>query len=90
MSTPPMPLRAAHKPVSLAKLATVFALTFSLAFGLCSVSGISISGGGNYQVAQLLIGTSLAIEAVCAAGLLAIAVIAIIRKRRSGEQYRPR
>ena len=50
MSTPPMPVRHAHKPTNLSKLATVFALTFSLAFGLCSVSGISISGGGNYRV----------------------------------------
>ena len=81
MSTPPMPLRSTRKPVNLAKLATVFALTFSLAFGLCSVSGISISGGGNYQVAQLLIGTSLVIEAVCLSGLLAIAVIAFLRRR---------
>ena len=54
MSTPPMPIRASHKPINLAKIATVFALTFSLAFGLCSVSGISISGGGNYRVAELL------------------------------------
>jgi hypothetical protein len=81
MSTPPMQLRSTRKPVSLAKCATVLALTFSLAFGLCSVSGMSISGGGNYQVAQLLIGTSLVIEAVCLSGLLAIAVIAFLRRR---------
>ena len=82
MSTPPMPVRHAHKSTNLAKFATVFALTFSLAFGLCSVSGISISGGGNYSVAQLLIATSLVIEAICAAGLVVIGVVAIIRSRR--------
>jgi hypothetical protein len=81
MSTPPMPVRHSHKPVGLAKLATAFSLIFSLAFGLCSVSGISISGGGNYRVAQLLITTSLVIEAICAAGLVVIGVVAFIRSR---------
>jgi hypothetical protein len=80
MSTPPMPVQHAHKSVNLAKYATVFALTFSLAFGLCSVSGISISGGGSYQVAELLISTSLVIEAICAAGLLIIGVVALLRR----------
>ena len=80
MSTPPMPARHAHKSINLAKLATVFALTFSLAFGLCSVSGISISGGGSYRVAQLLIGTSLVIEAVCAAGLVVLGIVALCRR----------
>jgi hypothetical protein len=80
-----MPVRASHKATNLAKLATVFALTFSLAFGLCSVSGISISGGGSYRVAQLLIGTSLAIEAICAAGLVVIGVVAFLRRSHSKE-----
>ena len=83
MSTPPMPVRHAHKPTNLSKIATVFALTFSLAFGLCSVSGMSIDGGGNYRVAQLLISTSLVIEAVCAAGLVVIGLVAFVRSRRS-------
>jgi hypothetical protein len=83
MSTPPMPVRHAHKPTNLSKLATVFALTFSLAFGLCSVSGISISGGGNYQVAQLLIATSLVIEAICAAGLTVLGIVALLRRSHS-------
>lgn len=82
MSTPSMPLRSARKPLNLAKLATIFALIFSLAFGLCSVSGISISGGGSYRAAQLLITTSLFIEGVCVVVLLALAVIAIVRARR--------
>jgi len=80
-----MPVRASHKATNLAKLATVFALAFSLAFGLCSVSGISISGGGSYRVAQLLIGTSLAIEAICAAGLVVIGVVAFLRRSHSKE-----
>jgi hypothetical protein len=83
MSTPPMPVRSAHKSINLAKPATVFALTFSLAFGLCSVSGISISGGGNYQVAQLLIATSLVIEAICAAGLTVLGIVALLRRSHS-------
>jgi hypothetical protein len=83
MSTPPMPVHHPHKPINLAKFATVFALTFSLAFGLCSVSGISISGGGSYRVAQLLIATSLAIEAVCAAGLIVVGVVALLRRSQA-------
>jgi hypothetical protein len=79
-----MPLRRPRKPISLAKLTTVLALTFSLAFGLCSVSGISISGGGSYRSAELLIGTSLVIEAVCATGLVVLGVVALIRARRKG------
>jgi len=85
MSTPPMPLRPSRKPISLAKLATVFALTFSLAFGTCSVSGISISGGGNFSVARLLIGTALVTEAICAGGLLVIGIVAILRSARRKE-----
>ncbi len=85
MSTPPMPVRHAHKPANLSKLATVFALTFSLAFGLCSVSGISISGGGSYRVAQLLISTSLVIEAICAAGLVVLGIVALLRRSQSKE-----
>lgn len=85
MSTPPMPLRHSRKPTSLAKLTAIFALIFILAFGMCSVSGISISGGGSYPVAQLLIGTSLVIEAICGAALLVLAVVAIVRSRRRKE-----
>jgi hypothetical protein len=85
MSTPPMPVRHAHKPTNLSKLATVFALTFSLAFGLCSVSGISIDGGGNYRSAQLLIATSLVIEAICAAGLVVLGIVAMLRRSHSRE-----
>jgi hypothetical protein len=85
MSTPPTPARHAHKPVILSKLATVFAFTFSLAFGLCSVSGISISGGGSYRVAQLLITTSLVIEAICAAGLVVLGIAAMLRRSHPKE-----
>ncbi len=83
MSSPSMPLRSARKPLNLAKLTTIFALIFSLAFGLCSVSGISISGGGSYRVAQFLITTSLFIEGVCVIALLALLVVAILRRRKT-------
>jgi hypothetical protein len=83
MSTPSMPLRSSRKPLNLSKLATIFALIFSLAFGLCSVSGISISGGGSYRAAEFLITTSLVIEAVCVTVLLALGVVAILRARRN-------
>ena len=83
MSTPSMPLRSARKPLNLARLATILALIFSLAFGLCSVAGISISGGGSYRAAAFLITTSLIIGAVCIAGLLALGVVAILRARRN-------
>jgi hypothetical protein len=82
MSTPPMPIRHAHKSINLSKFATVFALTFSLAFGLCSVSGISIDGGGNYRAAQLLIAISLVIEAICAAGLVVLGIVAMLRRSK--------
>jgi hypothetical protein len=83
MSSPSMPLRSARKPLNLSKLATVFALIFSLAFGLCSVSGISISGGGSYRAAQFLITTSLFIEGVCLAALLTLLVMALLRRRKT-------
>jgi hypothetical protein len=82
MSTPSMPLRAARKPLNLAKLTTIFALIFSLAFGLCSVSGISISAGGSYRAAEFLITASLGIEAVCVIAFLALGLVAILRARR--------
>jgi hypothetical protein len=47
------------------------------------VSGISISGGGSYQVAQLLISTSLVIEAICAAGLVVLGIVALLRRSHS-------
>jgi hypothetical protein len=83
MSSPSMPFRSVRKPLNLAKLATIFALIFSLAFGLCSVSGMSISGGGSYRAAQFLITTSLFIEGVCLFALMTLLVMAILRRRKT-------
>ncbi len=81
MSTFHAPLRPPRKPVNLAAVTTVFALIFGMAFGICSVSGISLSNGGNARAAHLLIVTALVMGAVCMACLIAVAVIAIIRSR---------
>jgi hypothetical protein len=81
MSTPPVPLRPARKPVNLTKATTIFALIFGLAFGICSVSGISLSNGGDPRSAYLLIATALVMGAVCVVCLVAIAVFAFLRSR---------
>jgi hypothetical protein len=82
MSTPPAPLRPARKPVNLSRATTILALIFSLAFGICAVSGISLSNGGNARSAEQLIVTALVMGAVCAAGLGVIAIFAIVRSAR--------
>jgi hypothetical protein len=81
MSTPPVPVRPARKPVNLTKVTTVFALMFGLAFGICAVSGISLSNGGDPRSAHLLIVTALVMGAVCIVCLVAVAVFEIIRSR---------
>ena len=83
MSTPPAPLRSTRKPVNLSRATTVLALIFSLAFGICSISGISLSNGGNTKSAELLIVTALVMGSVCAAGLGVIAILALVRSARS-------
>jgi hypothetical protein len=83
MSTPPAPLRSTRKPLNLSGPTTVLGLIFSLAFGVCAVSGISLSNGGNTRSAELLIVTALVIGAVCAAGLGVIAIVAMVRSTRS-------
>lgn len=82
MSTPPAPLRSTRKPAALSRATTVLALIFSLAFGICSISGISLSKGGNTRSAELLIVTALLLGSVCAAGLGVIAIFAIVRSSR--------
>jgi hypothetical protein len=84
MSTPPVPLRPPRKPINLAWPTTVLALIFSLAFGVCSVSGISLSNGGNERSKELLIVTAGVIGAICAAGLGALAIVAFVRSKRTG------
>jgi hypothetical protein len=82
MSTPPVPLRPPRKPVNLTKPATIFALTFGFAFGVCSISGISLSNGGNARTAELLIGTAVVVGGVCVLCLLGIAIFAYVRSVR--------
>jgi hypothetical protein len=84
MSTPPVPLRPPRKPINLARPTTILALIFSLAFGICSVSGISLSNGGNEQSKELLIVTAGVIGGICAAGLGALAIVAFVRSKRTG------
>lgn len=81
MSTPPAPLRTSRKPFNLTRLTTVFGLIFGLAFGICSVSGISLSDGGNVRSARLLIATAFVMGGICLVCLLAVAMFAFIRSR---------
>jgi len=83
MSSAPLPSSEPRKPIGLARLATIFAVIFSLAFGLCTASVISASSrGSGGGVAGFLIPTAIVIEALCAIGLLVIAVLAIVRRNR--------
>ncbi len=84
MSMEPLP-STSNEPISLAKLATIFAVIFGIAFGLCAVSAFT-GGLGSQKVLPFLIGTSLVIEAVCLLGLLVVGVLAIIRSFSSKSQ----
>ena len=77
MSMEPLP-STSNEPISLAKLATIFAVTFGIAFGLCTASAVT-GGLGSQKVLPFLIGTSLVIEGVCLLGLLIVGVLAIVR-----------
>jgi hypothetical protein len=83
MSTPPVPLPPPRKPINLTWITTVLSLIFTLAFGICSISGISLSKGGDPQSTELLIVTAGVIGGICAAGLAAVAIIAFVRSRRA-------
>jgi hypothetical protein len=78
MSTPPLLSPEPRKPMSLAKLATIFAVVFGVAFGLCSITAFGVGGNVN----QYALGTALVIEAVCVIGLIVTAVLAISRSAR--------
>ena len=77
MSMEPQP-STSNEAISLAKLATIFAVIFGIAFGLCTVSAFT-GGLGSQKVMPFLIGTSVVIEVVCLLGLLVIGVLAIVR-----------
>jgi hypothetical protein len=77
MSMEPLP-STSDEPISLAKLATIFAVIFGIAFGLCTASAFT-GGLGSQKVLPFLIGTSVVIEGVCLLGLLVVGVWAIVR-----------
>jgi hypothetical protein len=81
MSTPPLSPEPPPKPISLAMLATIFAVTFGIAFGLCTVG--AFRAGGN--VNQYVIGTALVVEAICLVGLVVVGILAIVRSARKQE-----
>jgi uncharacterized membrane protein len=76
MNTPlePEPTRPS---ISLARLATILAITFAIAFGLCTAGVMRSTNNPG-----ILVYFALVIEAVCAIGLLVVGVIAIIRSVR--------
>jgi len=44
MSTSPSPHQPQRRSISLSRLATIFAVTFAIAFGLCAVSAMAVVG----------------------------------------------
>lgn len=74
-----------NEPISLAKLATIFAVVFGIAFGLCSVSALT-GGLGSQKMMPALMITSVVIEAACLLGLLVLGALAIVRYLRRNSQ----
>ena len=76
-----------NKPISLAKLATIFAVVFGISFGLCTVSAIGAANGigGFSSVSRFFLVAAAVIEAVCLIGLLCVGVTAIVRSIASKE-----
>jgi hypothetical protein len=64
--------------MSLARLATILAVTFGVAFGLCTAGVMR-----NFNNPGILVYFALVIEAICAIGLIVVAILAIIRAVRS-------
>jgi hypothetical protein len=82
MSTSSPHHEAHRRSITLSRLATIFAVVFAMAFGLCTVSATAIVGG-NQKIGAGLIWTSAAIECICLLGLLAIGLVAIVRSIRA-------
>jgi hypothetical protein len=78
MSTSQPSPEAERNSISLSRLATIFAVTFAIAFGLCAVSAMAIVGD-HQKIGAGLIWTSVTIEAICLLGLLTIGIIALVR-----------
>jgi len=70
-----------RESISLSRLATILAVTFAVAFGLCAVSATAVVGD-HQKVGMGLIWLSVAVEGVCLIGLLAIGIIVIFRSIR--------
>ena len=64
---------------TLAKLAIAFAVTIVVAFGLCSVTLIRSTSA----ISGPILPAAVIIEAICAVGLIVIAILAITRRGRS-------
>jgi hypothetical protein len=75
---PPLEQEPIRQSISLAKLATILAITFAIAFGLCTAGVMR-----NVNNPGILVYFALVVEAVCLLGLVVIAILAIIRKIRS-------
>ena len=83
MGTPRLPMPPSPRSASLTRVITILGLIFGLAFGLCSVSGISLSNGGNTRSAHLVIATAVVMGVVCLICLGVVAIFTSIRSRRS-------
>ena len=70
-----------RESISLSRLATILAVTFAIAFGLCAVSATAVVGD-HQKVGADLIWLSAAVEGVCLIGLLAIGIVAIFQSIR--------
>jgi ABC-type nitrate/sulfonate/bicarbonate transport system permease component len=77
MSTSPPTPEPQRTSITLSRLAAIFAVTFGLAFGLCTVST-----NFNEKFGAPLIKASLAIEVICLVGLLVIGAMALVRKQK--------
>lgn len=74
MSTSPPPLPP--KPVRLAPIAAALVVIIIIAFGICA---------NNFQLERdspPIVSVAIAVEAICVAGLIVLAVIAISRRNR--------
>jgi hypothetical protein len=71
----PLEQEPTRQSISLARLATILAVGFAIAFGLCTAGVIR-----NVNNPGILV--YFALEAICAIGLLVVAVLAIIRSVR--------
>ena len=78
MSTEPSP-STSNESISLAKLATIFAVVFCIAFGLCGVTAVTY-GPDSRGVRPYVMGASLVVEAVFLLGLLVVGILAIVRR----------